>query len=93
MPVKRGSGRFAKPTWNQAAKVIRKFGSEAEFAKAVGVSRITAYRYQYAHPYGTDGLIPTRKVEDVKIAARIYGIVLSAADWEPERIRYEEAAP
>jgi len=95
MPRKRGHGLHARPVYNQSAKIIAKFGGEVEFAKALGISRITAYRWGYSPPVGTDGLVPSSKVEQVLRAARHHGIVLTDADWRIERINYpteEDAA-
>lgn len=95
MPKLRGAGIHGRPTYSQAAKVIQKFGGEANLVAALAainepVSRITVYRWQYSRPYGTDGMIPSSAVERVQRAARHEGIVLSPADWQPERISYED---
>jgi hypothetical protein len=92
MPIKRGEGRHGRPAYNQAQKVIAKFGGETKLAAATGVSRITAYRWQYARPYGADGLIPSSAVDKVQRAARLEGIILTDEDWRAERIDYEVAA-
>jgi hypothetical protein len=97
MAIKRGEGRHGRPTYNQAAKVVAKFGGEAHLAAALKragypTSRITIYRWGYSRPIGADGLIPSSAVERVQRAARLDGIVLTDADWRPERISYEEAA-
>lgn len=86
----RGTGKHGRPAYNQSAKIIAKFGGEAALAQAIGISRITAYRWGYAKPYGTDGLIPGRMVERIEKAARLHGILLTAADWLPEKINYED---
>jgi hypothetical protein len=83
-----GSGKHGRPTYGQAQKIIALFGGPARFADLVGVSRITAYRYGYAKPYGTDGLIPAPMVERVERAARLDGIVLLPSHWAHERIDY-----
>lgn len=83
-----GSGKHGRPTYGQAARIIALFSGPAAFARAVGVDRITAYRYGYAKPYGTDGLIPAAMVERVQRAARSEGILLTSKDWEPARIDY-----
>lgn len=92
MKAKRGNGQFGRPTYSQAAKIIAKFGGEAKLAKAVGISRISAYRWNYARPYGTDGLIPSSAVDRVQRAARVEGIVLTDDDWRPDRIDYSDEA-
>lgn len=81
----RNKGKFANPTYNQAEKVIRKFGGEVQMARALGVSRITMYRWQYRRPYGTDGLVPSSQIEKVRAAARLHGVLLTDHDWTPER--------
>jgi hypothetical protein len=92
MPVKRGNGKYGKPTYNQAAKIIAKFGGEAKLAEIVGCSRITAFRWQYQRPYGSDGLIPSAMVEPIQKVARVHGVLLTPSDWLPERINYDEQA-
>lgn len=84
----RGLGAYGKPLYNQATKIIAKFGGEAAFARILGVNRITAYRYNYSRPYGRDGLIPVGMVERVQTAARHEGILLTEKDWAPERVIY-----
>lgn len=90
MPIRRGAGQFGKPTYNQAAKIVVKFGGEARLAKAMGISRVTCYRWSYARPYGTDGLIPSSAIDRVQRAARIEGVLLTDDDWRPDRIVYED---
>ena len=60
----------------------------AALARALGISRITPYRWEYARPYGTDGLIPNAMVARVQAAAKAEGIELTPADWEPTLISY-----
>lgn len=83
-----GSGKHGRPTYGQAARITRLFCGPAALARAVGVSRVTVYRWNYAKPLGTDGLIPAAMVERVQKAARREGIVLTPKDWEPNRINY-----
>jgi len=92
MAGQRGIGKYGRPTYNQAQKVIRKFGGEAKLAEIVGCSRISAYRWQYQRPYGSDGLIPTAMVEKINSVARTHGVLLTPMDWLPERIDYEPVA-
>ena len=89
MAIKKGAGKYGRPTYNQAQKVIFKFGGEAAVAKLFGISRITVYRWQYARPYGTDGLIPTPMVEKLNSIARVQGVLLTSNDWLPERIQHD----
>jgi hypothetical protein len=94
MPLKRGDGRHGRPTYSQAAKIIAKFGGESRLAKAMAdagtpISRITAYRWNYSRPYGADGMVPSSQVDRVQRCARREGIVLTDADWAPDRIDYD----
>lgn len=84
----RGLGRYGRPTYTQAARIIAKFGGEARFAAAVGIDRVSAYKWSYARPYGADGLIPSTAVELVQRAARVEGILLTPEDWLPTRANY-----
>jgi hypothetical protein len=96
MAARRNSGQFGYPTYNQAQKIVRKFGGEANLAKLIGVSRISVYRWQYRRPYGCDGLIPTVQIEKIKSVARGEGVLLRPEDWVPEKISYPkdlQAAP
>lgn len=92
MPRPRNKGKYGKPAFNQAAKVIARFGGEARMAKALGVSRVTCYRWSYARPCGSDGLIPTEHVEKIKAIARAEGILIRPEDWVPEKIEYPQDA-
>lgn len=89
MPKIRNKGQFGCPTYNQAQKVIARFGGEAKLAKLIGVSRISTYRWQYKRPYGSDGLIPSAQIEKIKAVARLEGILLRPEDWVPETIKYD----
>ena len=90
MPRMRNQGQFGCPTYNQAQKIVARFGGEAKLAALIGVSRITIYRWQYVRPYGSDGLIPTPQIERIKGVARLEGILLRPEDWVPEVIKYDE---
>lgn len=83
MPRVRNTGQFAFPTYNQAAKVIARFGGESKLASLIGVSRVSVYRWQYKRPYGSDGLIPTAHIEKIKAVARHEGVLIRDEDWTP----------
>lgn len=89
MPRIRNQGRHGRPTWNQASKVIAKFGGERQLAEVISCSREQVYRWQYAAPYGCDGLIPNRAVRKINELARLHGVLLTERDWLPERVNYE----
>jgi hypothetical protein len=77
-----------RPQFNQAIKVMTRFGGEAAMAEAIGVNITTVYSWLYPPPRGTNGLIPAPQIEPIKKAARIHGIVLTAHDWYPAAIDY-----
>ena len=81
-------GKHGRPTYDQAKRIIVKFGGEAKVASLLGISRVTVYRWQYGRPYGLDGLIPIHWVDKLQRAARTEGIFLTADDWLPTRINY-----
>jgi len=90
MPAARNSGHYGCPQYNQAFKIIQRFGGEANLAKLLGVSRISLYRWQYKRPYGSDGLIPTGKIPKIKAVARMEGVLLRDEDWRPEQNKWDE---
>lgn len=85
----RGAGQFGKPNYAQAAHIIKKFGGENALAKLLGLSRITMYRWNYARPYGTDGLVPHAQRPRIEAIARYEGILLLDSDWEARKITYD----
>lgn len=92
MPIKRNTGKHGRPTWNQAAKIVGRFGHENQLADAIGVSRVTVYRWSYIRPYGSDGLIPVSQIPKIKQAARAHGVLIEPTDWVPERQVFDENA-
>ena len=76
---------LSAPTYNQAQKIIDKFGGPYILADALGVAPSTVYRWTYGRDAGTDGVIPSVSVPKIQRAARIHGIVLTPQDWLPER--------
>lgn len=91
-PVKtkpRNQGKHGRPTYNQAQKVVSRFGGESALARLIKCSRISIYRWQYRRPYGSDGLIPSAQIEKIKAVARAYGVLIRAEDWVPEVIHYD----
>jgi hypothetical protein len=72
------------PAFNQASKILARFGGPTKFALALGVNRSTAYRLLYPAPAGSDGLVPHQMVGRIRAAAERLGIWLDADDWNPE---------
>ena len=91
MPKSRNTGQFGCPTYNQAQKIVARFGGEAKLAALIKISRISVYRWQYRRPYGSDGLIPTAQIEKIRSIARLEGILLRDEDWVPQVVKYDEA--
>ena len=89
--LSRGTGRFSKPTYDQASKIVSKFGGENILANELRIDRTTVYRWQYERPVGQDGLIPAAMVAPIQEAADRLSIVLTDADWAPSRIVYQDA--
>lgn len=80
-----------KPTYNQADKVIARFGGITNLAKHLDVSRQTVYRWLCPRPKGTDGIIPSAQVARIMELAETNGVDISDMDWTPERTdRIEE---
>ena len=74
--------------YNQAEKIIAKFGKASRLAQLIGVHRVNVYRWTYPRAKGgTDGLIPTASLGKVIAAARADGILLTMDDLAPERVR------
>jgi hypothetical protein len=90
MPRQRNHGQFGCPTYNQAAKIVARFGGESKLAALINVNRISVYRWSYRRPYGSDGLIPSAQIEKIRAVARLEGILLRPEDWVPEVIKYDE---
>ena len=89
----RNNGKHGKPTYNQAAKIIARFGGESALSRLLNISRITIYRWQYRRPYGSDGLIPSFRVEQIKAVARENGVLIRPEDWVPEVLRWDGNEP
>lgn len=71
------------PKYNQAAKVVARFGGPAHLARVLGCNRSTVYKWlmpRGAHPGGTDGVIPTRALLRIRDIARAEGVHLTDAD-------------
>lgn len=68
--------------YTQAAKIIAKFRGARALARAIGAFPTTVYRWTYSvERGGTGGVIPTRNVRHIRMAARSEGILLSDSDW------------
>lgn len=79
MPAKRRH----LPKYGQAHHVVRLFGGACALAKHLGATRFTVQRWmtpRAAHPYGQDGLIPSRFWPAIQKAAREEGIHFTDAD-------------
>lgn len=87
---RRNYGQFGCPKYNQAAKIIARFGGEANLARILGINRVSVYRWQYRRPYGGDGLIPSPMAEKIRDIARREGVLLMPNDWMAEINVYDE---
>ena len=76
---------------NQARRIVDKFGGARKLAAALRMlpdkkkHRDDSTIYRWLQPKskksGTGGLIPTSDIENVKEAARLYGVLLTANDF------------
>lgn len=62
----------------QAARIIRKFGSQAALAKAIGRKSNTISAWLKV------GWVPAHRQDSVRTAARKLGIELTMDDWFPD---------
>ena len=85
---RRPDGRYGKPRYNQAAKIVRRFGGELSLSRALGIHRTSVYRWQMQRPYGSDGIIPGPMADKIRQVARLNGVLLRETDWVPELISY-----
>jgi hypothetical protein len=80
-----GALRYGTTLQTQAARIIAKFGGVRDLMRAlnaVGRPRNAAsiYKWTYAYPRGTGGLIPASAWDDIYTAARHEGILLGPSD-------------
>lgn len=90
---KRRYGAHNAPQFDQATKIIEKFGGERRMSELLGLSIVTIYRWAYARPYGCDGVIPTMHVPKIRTVARRQGILLTPDDWVPNRLVIPKERP
>lgn len=70
--------------YNQASRIVSKFGGVRRLAVAIGYEPTRVYRWTYPRERGgTDGLVPAASVPIVQTAALAHGVVLTEADWAP----------
>lgn len=86
----RNYGKLARPTYKQALNIIRKFGGETRLARMLGISRIAVYKWNYRQPYGLNGLVPKKRIEQLRHLARMDGILLTDADWALDKYDYPD---
>ncbi len=76
------------PEWNQSTKIIKKFGGAKKLSELTGLNLSTIYRWMYAAPQGTDGLVPSSAIKMISEAAKAAGVKLTAKDWQPEKTQW-----
>ena len=92
---KRG-GLYDRPTYKQAERILAKFGGVkalCDILEKPYKNRVTVYRWTYARPYGTGGLIPQKHREEIEQAARIHGVLLLPSDWDWDKYEYADGEP
>lgn len=74
---------------SQAQRIIDKFGNPYRLSAALkraGITRNATAIYKWTYPRskgGTDGLIPTKALNEILAAARLEGIMLTQDDLDP----------
>lgn len=90
-PIKIGVNDHNRPR-TQAYRIFVKFGGVPglwEALKTVQRPRQLQAMYRWLYPKergGSDGLVPLNAMEDILIAARYMGIILSSEDLDPRAI-------
>lgn len=75
-----------RPKLTQAERVILKFDGARKLAKALNLDPSTVYKWTYPRSKkGCGGIIPSSVIEQVMVAARREGILLTAEDLLPGR--------
>ena len=77
--------RRVGPTWDQADKILARFGGVKAVADLLGVAITTVYRWRYPAPYGRDGLIPPAQLALLRAKARLVGILVTPDDIHPRK--------
>lgn len=77
-----------RPKYNQVDKIISRFGSQAEMARALGISEGAITHWRWSPPYGGDGLVPTRRIRQILEIARTIGLVIRPEDLLVEEYEY-----
>lgn len=68
-----------------AERVINKCGGPRKVAKMLGLTPTAVYKWTYPFEAGgTNGLIPTKRVIELMVAAKFYGITLTPEDFFPK---------
>ncbi len=68
----------------QAQRIIDKFGGVPQLAQLINRMPQAIYRWTYpASRGGTDGYIPTSAIDEIKAAALMIDLPLTAEDWAP----------
>lgn len=70
--------------YNQAQRIITRFGGYARIAQAIGKDVSAIYKWNYDKIRGgSNGLVPSSAIPDVVKAADILGIEFKPGDWDP----------
>jgi len=70
--------------YQQAKRIIRKFGGARRLAKLLGYEPSRVYKWTYPRDKGgTDGLVPAAVVPKIQALADLEKVSLSDSDWAP----------
>ena len=70
--------------FDQANRIIRKFGGARRLAAVLRYEPSRVYKWTYSREKGgTGGLVPAASVTAIQAAADLQGIALTDSDWAP----------
>lgn len=77
----------SRPPTTQAERVIKKFGNARKLATILQLDPSTVYKWDMpASKGGTDGRIPSDKLERIMAVARVHGVMLTDDDINPRKL-------
>lgn len=76
-----------RPPTTQAERIIKKFGNARRLADILNLDPSTIYRWQMPESKGgTDGRVPSDKLQKIMDCARLHGVLLTDDDVSPRRL-------
>lgn len=70
--------------YQQASRIIRKFGGARRLARLLGYEASRVYKWTYSREKGgTNGLVPAAVVPKIQALADLEKVHLTDSDWAP----------